>query len=406
MSKTILIVNPVASAIYLNSKLKEFGIYTVALYTIALDKLSGYAQIDPQWFDKQIVVDSSFTNFKELLKDYHFDFIINGLDESFGIFEAICKEIMPSIYNEDITAINRSDKFMMQEALKQHGMPHIKQLRVTQANIDSVMIEPINYPCFLKPVKGAGSVGATTCNSYDEIKSNIQQSTTSFVGSNLDEFIIQELISGKEVFVDVFSSNGQHYISSVQTITKKSINGTPTYRYQHIIKDTQIWNNAVLFVKQSLDVCGFKNGFTHTELFCLSDGTFRLIEINPRISGSSGFCNKLAQISGLPTQIDLLNNYLNNLPLIEGTSDMVNCYFYLLYLYNFTNRPNQELSLKKTDFKSIHSIFKINNKKNIPDKVKTLTNVDCIVILYSTYEQQLLDDMQGIFKLEAQGLIL
>lgn len=409
MSKIVLLINPLSATRYISEELKAKNFFSIALFTVAREKIPAYFQPALNLFDKQIYIETTDTQLlAKTVSSYDIDFILNGSDDSLLITEKIIEHLLPHYNNDQNSIVCRNDKFTMQETFKTHHLPYIKQLKITlddQLALSKIS-DVIGFPCFIKPVLGAASIGASYCYTYQDLMEKLKIQLYTATHQLMDEYIVQEIIQGEEIFVDIFSVDGQHYVSSVQTITKEEINGTSCYRTETLIYDNTLWQKAVDIVKKALDACGFRNGFTHTELFYLKDGSFRIIEINPRISGAKGLPNSLAKYHGLQTQVDLLASYLDGEKIIESVPDAIQGYGEILYLYNFSQNPTQDIRPHLAPFQSIKEVIPASDIGTIPPKIKNLSNVDCMLLLYDAQNKAfVIKEAEKIGALEKSGLL-
>jgi len=160
----------------------------------------------------------------------------------------------------------------MQEQFKKCNLPYIKQIKISLSEIDNIDFNKLWFPCFIKPIGGNASIGVALCHSKDELLENLSKAihTLTAMSNNISEYIIQEVITGEEVFVDTFSINGKHFVSSVQTIHKESLNGTAAcYRYDTLVYDQEIWDKAVNLVKMAWMLVVLKMGLIILSYFYL-----------------------------------------------------------------------------------------------------------------------------------------
>jgi hypothetical protein len=184
------------------------------------------------------------------------------------------------------------------------------------------------------------------------------------------------------------------------------IDNTPAYGYCEVVNDKAIWESCAHFVKQCLDATGLRNGFCHSEIFALEDGTFRLIEVNPRISGIKGYYNKLAKLLNLKTQPELLVDSLRSEP-SESTFEQKKGYGRFLCLYNFSDRNLQDPGQKLLDFASVKFYQLLKPVGTSPNnEAKNLANTDLLVMLAHDDLSVIEQDTQAIFELEHAGKLL
>ena len=162
----VLLVNPLSSQKFLSEQLKKYNIHTVALFAKLYEEFSNYVAPDRSYFDEQIYVkqDSSFEQIIANIPKIDFDFILNGTDESLTLTEIIINKLKPELANLADLSYTRVDKFSMQEQFSVAGLPYINQSRIDLSDIDKLDADRLWFPCILKPVLGAASIGVFLCS--------------------------------------------------------------------------------------------------------------------------------------------------------------------------------------------------------------------------------------------------
>ena len=128
----------------------------------------------------------------------------------------------------------------------------------------------INFPVFVKPRTGSGSVGARRVDTYEMLEEVTTADST---------LIIQELMTGTDMDADIYVDTISH--EPVAIFSKKKISTTIGGANKTIsFKDDQLFE----FVKDALKVFQF-NGPLDMDLF-YQDGQYYLSEINPRFGGA------------------------------------------------------------------------------------------------------------------------
>ena len=161
---------------------------------------------------------------------------------------------------------------------------------------------------------------------YLETASGINQ-----LGNEVENFVLSELITGDEYMIDCFSSNGSHYIATIQKYQKENVNGFPKYLSCEVEYNQNKLEKITKYVNDVLNATEFKNGFSHLECFYTKDGEVILIEINPRISGMQGLCHIIANNSGQLSQIDIM---LSEIFAINVSNVKQSSFAKMLWLYN------------------------------------------------------------------------
>lgn len=308
-NKTVLIVNPISSARYLAAQFAQLQIRTIVLCS-DMENLLPYSQLDKHLFDRQIHLQGKTVDDTIALINEPVDFVINGSDQHLHLTEQIAQVLTPETANDLSTSVLRSNKYQQQEALKHAGMPAIAQVVVNKHNPDLNLLKHLSYPVFAKPLNGGASIGIFKADDAQTLLQKLKHAPDIVNFEAIDAYLIQEYITADEIVVDLFSVKGKHYISHLYTYTKSDYLGTPIYHSLDSLPQDTTAYQAMAFAKQVLDACDFMNGFSHIELFSLGNGKFKLVELNPRVSGLIGFPNRMATAIGLPAQDQLLYQYL------------------------------------------------------------------------------------------------
>jgi len=410
----ILLVNPSSSQEYLSDKFKSANIECVALYITDRDEIDPYSAPSSELFDKQIFVASSMSKNIETvlaqLNGYAFDYVINGTEEATHITDQIATKLIPQYANSPSTSNLRVNKFDMQESLRQAGFSNISQLMINLSEMDAVALQKqVNsYPVFCKPNDGCGSRGAFAAFSHSELNKKLNDAREN--GFEKSDYLIQEMLTGVEYVVDVFSAKGQHAISSIIRYHKILEDGVPVYRYAELETDPAIWekcaNFACNYVLPALDV---QNGFSHNEFMITDSGEIKLIELNNRISGAKGMCNKMAALCNLIPQDALLINYLKSGELRSSQIAHRTGFSRTLILFKLDNTPLRDPTTGLAEFKSVKEVImlkEVGESNLIADKFNGIYSACCIVILHSNYYSELVGECDQIFELEKRRILL
>ncbi len=203
------------------------------------------------------------------LKKYEFDLVINGSDQEYtvNLSKKLKSIFTPSLVNSNETYEILSSKYLQQEKLKENGLPNIQQCLISMNNLTEGLkrCENLDFPVFAKPANGVCSIGAFKADNIELLKLNLLKVPKIINFGNVDEYLIQEYVSGHEIIVDTFSIKGIHKICSIQRYHKENIYGIPVYRSIEIFNDED--NKVQNYVLDMLEIYNFKYGFCHIELF-------------------------------------------------------------------------------------------------------------------------------------------
>ena len=181
------------------------------------------------------------------------------------------------------------DKYEMYKYLNNNDIKTVK----TYAELDSFYIDykngDCNFPVFVKPRTGSGSVGARRVDTYEDLKS---------IFNNESNLIIQEFMNGDDIDVDVY----------VDTISNKAVSMFAKRKLETKIggaNKTISFKDEKLFKEIEDAISHFKfNGPIDMDFF-YKDGEYYLSEINPRFGG--------AYLHAYGCGVDFIKLIINNL---------------------------------------------------------------------------------------------
>lgn len=210
----------------------------------------------------------------EICKKEQIDAITTLIDPEIAIlaehreeFEALGITVLTP-YKE--TAALCFDKYEMAKYLNEKGIATVKTFGTFADFKAAYEAGKINFPVFVKPRTGSGSVGARRVDTYEMLEEVTTADST---------LIIQELMTGMDMDADIYVDTISH--EPVAIFSKKKISTTIGGANKTIsFKDDQLFE----FVKDALKVFQF-NGPLDMDLF-YQDGQYYLSEINPRFGGA------------------------------------------------------------------------------------------------------------------------
>jgi biotin carboxylase len=146
------------------------------------------------------------------------------------------------------------------------------------------------YPLILKSPSSTGSKDVYLINNGNQMINRINYLQRK--NSN-EDLLIEEYLEGPQFNVECIVHDGEIYIAAIieQEITKQNKFIVTGYSISSDLEERVI-ESIVGVTKRVLTDLGLKNGNCHLELR-LVDGEWKLIEINPRISG--GVMNRLIE---------------------------------------------------------------------------------------------------------------
>lgn len=193
------------------------------------------------------------------------------------------------------------DKYMMYDFLIRNGIKTIKSYIDKEKFYCDVGEGVINYPVFVKPIKGSASVNISKVTTKEEIE---------LLFKNHDNLMIQEYMDGIEFGADVYIDLISNEPVAIFTKEKIAMRAGETDKAVSI-KDRRLFELINSFVK----IAGFK-GVIDIDLFKVND-EFYISEVNPRFGG--GYPHAYESGVNIPkmilnnlkgnTNVDMIGNY-------------------------------------------------------------------------------------------------
>lgn len=161
------------------------------------------------------------------------------------------------------------DKYKFYEFLLQHEFKTIKSYIEKEEFYKAVEAGIINYPVFVKSIRGSASINISKVNSKEEVE---------LLFNHFDNLMIQEFMDGTEygadVYIDMISND------PVAIFTKEKIKMRAGETDKSVsIKDSKLFELIKAFVKKA----GFK-GIIDIDIFKIN-GEYYISEVNPRFGG-------------------------------------------------------------------------------------------------------------------------
>jgi carbamoyl-phosphate synthase large subunit len=146
----------------------------------------------------------------------------------------------------------------------------------------------VEFPCFVKPIRGKGSRGIALCRTAEDLAEQLQLR---------DDLLIQEYLPGEEFSIDVLSDlqgNALVAVPRVRLATKEGI--SVKGRVFHDARIQQVCMDLARFL-------GLK-GPSCMQMKRAANGEVKFLEVNPRMGGGTIFAT-LAGINFAQLQVEL-----------------------------------------------------------------------------------------------------
>ena len=159
------------------------------------------------------------------------------------------------------------------------------------------------YPVFVKPAVGQGSVGAQRVNNRETLDRILSDGT---------EYAICEYLPGKEYTVDCFTDRDGKLLYTGQR-TRDRIRSGIAVRSHFVPTSDKVWNIANI-LNNALDF----NGAWFFQVKEAKDHSLKLMEVAPRIAGTMGLSRSrgvnlpaLTLYNMMGLDVEILNNHTN-----------------------------------------------------------------------------------------------
>lgn len=161
------------------------------------------------------------------------------------------------------------DKWQMFCWLKEHGYACAESYIDREAFYRDVKAGKINYPVFVKPIRGSASIAISKVQ---------DQETVDLLFEHADDLMIQEYLKGQEIGADCYIDMISGELISVFTKKKLVMRAGETDK-SISFKDTELFALIERFVKEA----GFRGQIDIDIFEC--EGKYYISEVNPRFGG-------------------------------------------------------------------------------------------------------------------------
>lgn len=289
MIRPVVIVHPVSSGIELAPAFKARGIPAIAV-TLKHQDGSGFgSEIRTSDFIEMI---PEQPDIEKIIKKFDPLAIIPGAEGSISLAEHLTSILTPQFSNDPKKSRHRLHKALMQEALKEAGVPALKSLHTASESEAENWIKEndlADSPLIVKPPASAGSdkvfhipVKGDWRKAFNRILTEPSQITNQCS----ETVIIQEQAVGTEFAVGTVSANGRHYLAHLIKYNKTSVGERKTVfdHVEFVPYDKEILGELFDYTQKALDALGIRWGAAHTEIMFTNKGP-RLIESGARMCG-------------------------------------------------------------------------------------------------------------------------
>jgi len=215
-------------------------------------------------------------------------FVVVGSEPGVLLADALSERLgLPS--NGTALSPARRDKHAMAQALRAAGLRAVEELKTGDAGAAIAWADDRgSWPVVVKPLDSAGTDGVSLCEDAASIEAAFAAllgRPNALQGANR-ELLVQELLTGTQLFFNSISWDGVHHVSEIWQDNKRRIAGNLVYDYEELLPRHGAKQDQVApYVEQVLDALGIRFGPAHTEVMLTASGPV-LVESGARMHGS------------------------------------------------------------------------------------------------------------------------
>lgn len=348
-------------------------------------------------FEVNIIHEGNITETLEKIKPFKPKCIIPGAETGVELANELAR-ILKLKRNDDEKVHARRNKFLMNELIREKGIPAVEQVKTNSPVVAVNWAERLNrWPVVVKPLHSAASDGVTFCYNNSELESAISKivNKENSLGILNDEVLVQRFLEGPHYVVNAMTFEGKHYLTDIWRHDFFKGDGTTVIydKVQLIPYDYSSHNEMVEYVKNVITILGVQHGPTHTEIRLTKDGP-RLVEVNCRTMGLSLNEEVISEALSFSHSQLTADSYVNPTKMLKMLEEQeeykVKKHVYIVFLNSKEDGVIQ--SIDGVDFvKRLPSFADINLSKRIGDTLQATKNVEThpgfILFTHSSLEQ-------------------
>lgn len=406
--QVVVVVDGYSAGKYLHDACMRRGLRTVHVRSTD-EWLESMAAPDISRYDDSFVLtdlsspDAVISRFSEL----NVGAVLPG-QESAVRYADVVSNILGTPHNILSLSEARRNKFVMQDALRDAGVPCVNQIKGNDPVIIADWADKMGYPVVVKPVDSAGSDGVFICSDRRKLVDAIDclLGKSNIFGDAISEVVAQEYLVGREYIVDTVSLDGEHYVCDCWLYNKKlQPNGRNLYDSETLVDESsKVCEELFSYARQCLDAVGVNVGPAHLEIILTSDGP-RLVEVGARLNGNLN--NRFSDLCVGRNQADL---WLDAIFEPNRFKDILKEKFYrrrqpAAVFHGRSSQSGRVLSLDHdalSDIYRLPSLFQIFLKREVGDiieRTEDLMSSSCKAYLCAEREEVLFKDVNELREL-------
>ena len=263
------------------------------------------SRFDPAAFLDVIQHDSDLDKTLDAVRFHHPTHVIAGFESGVELAEHL-GELLSLPVNGPQLREARRDKFLMNEAVRAHGLRTAAQFRSNQ--IDEILAwvrDTLGWPVVLKPPKSVASDQVFCCTCVDEVRRSTEAilSGANALGRKNQTVVVQEFLDGCEYAVDTVSYEGQRKTTAIWQYNRPAgARNYVGYDAMTLLPYAGKRQQALRsYTYEVLDALAIQFGPAHCELMWVDDEPV-LVEAGARLSAGNNAV--LSRLCGGICQLD------------------------------------------------------------------------------------------------------
>jgi biotin carboxylase len=217
--------------------------------------------------------------------------VIAGVDFAVELTDALVDRLRPGTGNVSVLSAARRDKYRMAMALRDAGVPHLRQACSSRPEDIEAWIGANRLderPLVVKPPRSSGTEDVYLVRPGEDWRpyfDHILGKTNSLEERN-HAVLVQEFAAGVEYMVDTYSVDGEHGLVETCRYTKQARDDRIGIYdcADYLAPDEPEVGVLFAYTRRVLDALGFRNGPCHAEVMLTARGPV-LIEVGARTAG-------------------------------------------------------------------------------------------------------------------------
>lgn len=298
--KVIAIVDAFSTASNLPSLLKKNGCRLIHIQSSDVIPEIYQKSYHPENFEENFIYNNDDLIIAKL-RELSVTDIIAGAECGILVADKLAKNLELS-GNSPLTSVLRRNKYLMGEAIRQHGLNAVTQAEISSVG-DATAIAKYwsKWPVVVKPLNSAGSDGVHICHTEEQLaySCGLLLEKKNRLDITNTKILLQERMYGQQYIVNTISISGQHFITEIWRDNRIEVDGAGLIYDHEILIDRSAteWSSLETYSLEVLMALDVSFGPCHIEIMMTQSGP-KLIELGARLQGgisSKAVCEAIGE---------------------------------------------------------------------------------------------------------------